>query len=343
MGFTPWPFDATPEAIDATWSALHADGDIVSQHIEEGVPWPEAASGAPFPAGLEALLADRKRRANGARQLVSLNPLDLSRTHLAALRTDKINAPLTPPWSGYAIDDPAVIAAYLAYVKRVADALQPAYIQTGIEVNLLRRDGDPAAWPRFVRLQCAVYEGLKAARYTQPVSVSFVSTPLYQPEKYDKNPNVAAQIAALRDVEPCVDLVAWSVYPFVSGLLAESLPDDYFASFLELTNKPQAVSESGYPAERWSLPDGPTWNGTPEKQRRFMDLLLGAAERRALRYVVWFTTRDYDALWAKPTTEGGLGKDNLSLVWRDTGLLDASGAARPALSRWRDAFSRRLE
>lgn len=343
MGFTPWPFDATPAAIDATWSAVHANGDLVSQHLEEGVPWPEAASGAPFPPALEALLADRKRRANGARQLLALNPLDLSRTRLAALRTEKINAPLTAPWSGYALDDPAVIAAYLAYVKRVADALEPAYIQTGVEVNLLRRDVDAAAWARLVRLQCAVYQGLKAARYTQPISVSFVSTPFYKPEKYDKNPDVAGQIAALRDIEPCVDMIAWSVYPFVSGLLAESIPDDYFASFLDLTTKPQAISESGYPAESWSLPGGPTWSGTPEKQRRFTDLLLGAAASHALRFVIWFTTRDYDALWARPPAEGGLGKDSLSLVWRDTGLLDASGAARPALARWRDAFSLRRE
>ncbi len=339
MGFTPWPFDATSAAIDETWSALHASGDLVSQHLEEGVPWPEAASGAPFPASFEALLADRKKRANGARQLLSLNALDLSRTRLAGLRTDAINAPLTPPWSGYALDDPAVIAAYLAYVRRVTDALGPAYIQTGIEVNLLRRDADAAAWAQLVRLQCAIYGGLKDAGYTQPISVSFVSTPFYQPEKYDKQADLAGQRAALKDIEPCVDLVAWSVYPFVSGLLADSIPDDYFASFLDLTDKPQAISESGYPAEVWSLPGGPTWTGTPEKQRHFADLLLGEASSRELRYVVWFAVRDYDALWEKPVSAGGLGQDNVSIVWRDTGLLDASGVKRAAWSRWQEAFS----
>lgn len=70
MGFTSWPYDATTEAVDWTWSTLRAEGDVVSQHIEEGVPWPEAASGAPFPATFDALLADRKKRAAGAKQQI---------------------------------------------------------------------------------------------------------------------------------------------------------------------------------------------------------------------------------------------------------------------------------
>lgn len=339
MGFTPWPYDATLEAIDWTWSTLRADGDVVSQHIEEGVPWPEAASGAPFPASFDALLADRKKRAAGAKQLLSLNPLDLSRTKLAGRRTDQLNAPLEPPWSGYAIDDPAVLTAYLAYVKRVADILEPTYIQTGIEVNLLRRETDAATWARYVKLQCAVYQGLKSAGYAQPISVSLVSTPFYQPEKYDTKPDLPAQIQALHDLEPCVDVVAWSVYPFMSGLLADAIPDDYFASFMDLTSKPMAVSESGYPAETWSLPNGPTWKGTPEKQRAFADRLLSEAASRRLRFVVWFPLRDYDALWSKPTSMGGLGQDGVSIVWRDSGMYDAGGSPRAALARWRDAFS----
>lgn len=339
MGFTPWPYDATNEAIDWTWSTLRADGDVVSQHIEEGVPWAEAASGAAFPPSFEALLEDRKKRAAGARQLLSLNPLDLSRTHLAGRRTDQLNAPLEPPWSGYALDDPAVVAAYLAYVRRVADLFEPTYLQTGIEVNLLRRDTDAATWTQYVHLQCAVYAGLKAAGYTQPISVSFVSTPFYQPEKYDTKPNLPAQIQAVHDLEPCVDVVAWSVYPFMSGLLADSVPDDYFASFLDLPSKPMAISESGYPAETWSLPNGPTWNGTPEKQRAFVDRMLHEASARNLRFVVWFPLRDYDALWSKPVSMGGLGQDNVSIVWRDSGLYDAAGTPRAALARWRESFS----
>ncbi|MFO0611481.1 MAG: hypothetical protein U0414_02750 [Polyangiaceae bacterium] len=339
MGFTPWPYDATVEAIDWTWSTLRADGDLVSQHIEEGVPWIEAASGAPFPASFEALIADRKKRAAGMKQLLSVNALDLSRTHLAGLRTDQLNAPLPPPWNAYALDDPAVISAYLAYVRRMIDRLEPTYVQTGIEVNLLRRDGDAEAWAAFVRLQCSVYKGLKAAGYAQPISVSLVSTPFYKPELYDKNPNLVAHRAALKDLEPCVDLVAWSVYPFMSGLLANDVPDDYFPSFLGLTSKPQGISESGFPAETWSLPNGPTWESTPEKQRRFADQLLRAAAERHLAFVVWFPLRDYDALWSKPTSAGGLGQDAVSIVWRDSGLYDPAGLKRAAGARWSEAFS----
>jgi hypothetical protein len=50
-----------------------------------------------------------------------------------------------------------------------------------------------------------------------------------------------------------------------------------------------------------------------------------------MRFVAWFTVRDYDQLWA-----GALAQDPIALIWRDTGLFDESGAAREALTTWRD-------
>ena len=338
MGFTPWPWDATLAAVDWTWDHLASDGDLVSQHIEEGVPWPEAASGAPFPQSYLDQIADRKAHAAGKRQLLSLNALDISRTHLAPFRTEQPNTPLTAPWSDYALDDPEVEGAYLSYVQRMVDLLEPDFVQTGIEVNLLRRDTDAATWATLVSLQCHVYQGLKALGYTQPISVSLVSTAFYHPELYDQSPDLDAQLAALHDLEPCVDLVAWSVYPYISGLLADSMPDDYFGTILALTTKPQGISESGYLAQQWSLPNVATWNGTPEKQRHFVDVMLSAASAHDLRFVVWFAIRDYDQLWERPTSEGGLGSDSLSLIWRDTGLYDEAGAPRVAWDEWSAAF-----
>jgi hypothetical protein len=61
MGFSPWPWDATLEAVDWTYQTIMTNGDIVSHHIEEGVPWPEALTGSAVPAAYSAL-ADRVAR-----------------------------------------------------------------------------------------------------------------------------------------------------------------------------------------------------------------------------------------------------------------------------------------
>jgi hypothetical protein len=158
MGFSPWPWDATQAAVDWTWQQLLLDGDLVSQHLEEGVPWKEAESGAPFPPDYQSSLNDGKARAGAKAMLLSVNPLDVGRKHLAPYRGAQPNTPLSAPWDGYALDDIHVKNAYLAYVKRMADFFSPAFLQTGIEVNLLRSNTDVATWAQLVALQCHVYQ-----------------------------------------------------------------------------------------------------------------------------------------------------------------------------------------
>jgi len=122
----------------------------------------------------------------------------------------------------------------------------------------------------------------------------------------------------------------------MSALLCDSFPDDYFDQLFAFTSKPVAITESSYPAQTWSTLSGPplTFTGTPEKQDRFLRLMLDACGRRGARFVIWFSVRDYDQLWA-----GVLASDPTALIWRDTGLYDESGVARPARSTWIGALS----
>ncbi|MBL0729610.1 hypothetical protein [Piscinibacter sp. HJYY11] len=341
LGFSPWPYDSTQSAVDWTWGAIRSDGDIISQHLEEGVPWPEALTGAPFPASFAQMLVDRRNRANGQRILVQINPLNLGRDGLADLRTQNvINAALPAPWSSYAFNHPDVLAAYRNFALRVADALAPDVLQIGIEVNELRRK-QPTLWNQYVELHCSTYNAIKMARPSLTVTVSILAPALF-PE-YSAEYNLADQQAALDDLAPCTDQAAFSVHPFISGLLADSLPNSYFDTLFNrlpptLRGKPKAISETSYPAQVWSMSvNGTTltWHGSPTKQQQYVGLMLDAAQRHQLRYVIWYSVRDYDALW-----EGALGRDQLSLLWRDTGLYDEAGAARDALVLWREALAR---
>jgi hypothetical protein len=79
-----------------------------------------------------------------------------------------------------------------------------------------------------------------------------------------------------------------------------------------------------------------TLQGTPEKQAAYLRTLLSLADRRRFRFVVLFIHRDYDALWdaIKATAP------ELFMAWRDCGLIDEQGRARPAFLVWRDYFAR---
>ena len=148
MGFNPWPYDATVEAIDWTYKAINEKGDVVSHHIEEGVPWPEAAADKPFAADYVTSLDDRlKKTAPGKKILLSLNPINPGRNGLAAYRGSAINMPLPAPWDKAGLDSPEVRAAWLKYVRRMIDLFKPDWLAIGIEVNLLARNA-PALWPK---------------------------------------------------------------------------------------------------------------------------------------------------------------------------------------------------
>ena len=340
MGFSPWPWDATPAAVEETWATVRAEGDLVSHHLEEGVPWPQAAAGvgSPWPSSYQALIDTHRTQGAGRRRLLQINALGIGRDALAALRSEQINQPLPAPWSTAALDSAAVKAAYANYALRMAQELAPDVMLSGIEVNLLI-EKNPALWPAFVALQCHVYQALKAVHPSMPVGVSLFALALL-PERSGEY-DLAQQQQALAALAPCVDIVAWSVYPYMSSLLADSLPADFFSRFVgrlpaALQGKPMGISESGYPAQPWSRA-GLTWNGTPARQREMLALMLDEAERLNMRFVAWFTVRDYDQLWA-----GALGGDDISLIWRDTGLIDETGRAREALTLWRERRARPL-
>lgn len=331
LGFSPWPFDATVAARDWTFDTIGAEGDLVSYHLEEGVPWIEMKAGQPLPALYLADLQDRlARKPAGQRVLVQINAMDTGRSGLARQWN---NVPLAAPWNGYAFDHADVKAAYLAYALKMVDLFHPDVLCIGVEVNLLLRNA-PAKWPAYVALHNHVSAELRKVHPTLPITSSFFCVPYFP--QWSSGDTLAVQQAGLADLEPALDIVSWSLHPFMSALLCDSFPDDYFDLLFANTSKPVAITESSYPAQTWSTLTPPilTFTGTPAKQDRFLRLMLEAADRHRARFVVWFAVRDYDQLWA-----GALGSSPEALVWRDTGLYDETGAARAALSTWRAARS----
>ena len=104
----------------------------------------------------------------------------------------------------------------------------------------------------------------------------------------------------------------------------------------EFTDKPLAITETGFPAEDIILK---TYNveisGTPEKQTIYFETLLDRASQDNYLFVIAFLHRDYDALWEKIKNM----VPEAFIVWKDCGLVDESGVERPALDVWKRYFS----
>lgn len=330
MGFSPWPYDNTTQAVDWVYSEVTTEGDIISHHLEEGVPWPEAYADTSFSQSyIDEIQSRLQRKVNGQKTLLQINPLNVNRDGMALYRGDSINMSLPAGWTNLNLDDAKVKTAYLNYAKRMVDYFNPDYMLLGVEANLLIRN-NPNLWPHYIELQKYVYTELKTLYPSLELSVSVFCVP-YFPE-WSSVDDLQAQLNGLNDLTPYVDFLSFSVHPFMSGLLAESFPDDYFQRLFAITSKPIAIAESSYPAQFWQTTTPPilSFNGTPEKQDNFLSLMLSESQKVRAKFVIWFTIRDYDALWIH-----ALNQDPSALPWRDTGLYDEAGVERKTFSTWR--------
>lgn len=337
LGATPFPYDLTVEAVDWVYDHLVTDGDLYAFHTTEGVPWVEAYAGEIYGASVLAKWGEEAGSVAPDHVVyLALTPLDDGRKAIAPYWGADDHQPLPSPWDGLPFDAPEVKQAYLRFCEDAIQFYQPDYLAIGIEVNLLATN-DPAAWPAFVSLHRSTYEALKANHPDLPVFATFTGMDLL-PGATDADP--AAQAAALADLLPYSDLLAFSFYPYMSAYLTGPLPDDLWSRLGALAGgKPVAVAESGYPAESFTLTNPPlTFDGTPEKQDAFIRAMLEAAESQKMPFVVDFVLRDYDALWSKLFTPGTPEAD-VGLLWKDTGLYDGEGNARPALTTWKGALA----
>lgn len=330
MGFSPWPYDLSLDAVKWTDKAIKDHGDIIEQHFEEGVPWPEAFANRPYQSGMEEEINNRVRRMGNCRRVVSISPINTTRTGLALYRGQKFNMPLPPLWRNKRFNDPAVKTAYLQYVERIIETMRPDYLVIGVEVNLLQRCAD-SSWQDYLELHRHIYEAVKSRHPLLPVMASVVCTSYFAGLEREDNP--ALQRQELKKLLPYVDIIGFSVHPFMSAWTAEKVPDcAFFKELFSLAgDKPFAITESSYPAQRWVLTLGHVkvpFNGTQEKQAAFLKSMLDSSLRARPAFVSWFSIRDYDQLWSR------LKEDPAIIAWRDTGLFDENGKPRKALALW---------
>jgi hypothetical protein len=128
---------------------------------------------------------------------------------------------------------------------------------------------------------------------------------------------------------PFTDLIAVSSYPFAAPRPDPgTIPPDWFSGLAGLApQKPFAVSETAWPAEDVEAPYPVTIAATPETQRAYAARLLSDADALQARFVCWFFTRDYDEFWVTYIQQ--IPEASLLRLWKDTGMYDGAGEARP--------------
>ncbi|VAX17372.1 hypothetical protein MNBD_NITROSPINAE02-1540 [hydrothermal vent metagenome] len=332
LGFTDFPHALTSAAGAAAFSVIERDGDMAAMHFDDGVPWQKALDGSPYPQKyLDELNGKAAAIPPGHLTYLAVTPVSFSRDRLAENRGAAGSEPLPPPWNGRSFDHPQVIEAFINHCEKMISIYSPRFFAYAIEPNMLI-DLAPASWDGFVTLAQSVYTSLKTNHPNLPIFLSLQADWFYKNQK--------GQRAGIAKILPFTDFIALSGYPFADQADPNSLATDYFSQLANLApEKPFAIAETAWPAENITTPYPVVIPASDATQKAYMELLMTNSDNLSASFVVWFFTRDFDDFWESDLQYNPVAPT--IRLWKDTGLYDGRGNARPALAVWRKYLGRK--
>jgi hypothetical protein len=342
FGFTPFPYDATAQAVARTQEILREGATIHAIHMDDGIPWEELLEGRALPKRVQKEWDDLARAVPPGRPVyLGLAPLAKDRKSLAQGKGEKDFLAL--PWSLKlaALDDDKVKSAYLEYARRAVVHFKPAYLNLGIEAGELA-SRDPKRWPQFEALYRHVAGALKRDFPQLKIGISFGLQGLRKPE-------TAQRVRALVEAS---DYIGLSFYPHASpfgerfgepalgeGAQAWREPLEWVRAF---TKKPIAICETGYLSNTVAVKSfNLQLKGDIDLQTQYVRELAQFAERDDYLFVVWFLAVDYDRLFER--MGGATAANDVNLLWRNIGLWTGDVKPKPAWEEWKRAVAGRSE
>lgn len=342
MGFTPWPYAATVNAVNDTYTKINTNGDIVAHHLDSGIPWQEALDGVAYPIKVEEEIAARVNNTQAGKKVyLAISPLNTARNAMADYWNNSGSGqPLPSPWNGYSFTSTQVQTAYINFATDLITRFQPEYFNFGIEASeliLYDANNGTTQYANYLTFVDVVSTSLKASF---PNLKLMVSVGL----KYPGTPEAQTLATYLPTLINYVDVVGASVYPYVFFGHANAgnpanLPNNWLSQLQTIAgSKPVAVAETGWIAERLLIPSlSVDVAATPANQDAYVQALFSEAQALNAEFIVWFSIVDFDDLWTN-----ALGQDPVAQIWRDTGLYDGTVTARPALTTWQNQLAQPL-
>jgi len=315
-GFVPFPASPDGESVADVFEFVATEGDLIAIHSDDGIPWQGLIGDGDLPTALVDEMAALRAFADSNPQLgvyVATAITDQDRSGIPG--TWRAGGP-PPELAGRTFDDPEVRQGIKAWVKFLAERLEPDYFNLAVEMNMYAT-ARPEDYPNLVSLYRELYAEMKA---DYPDTVFFAS---FQMELAD--PGAAA------DLVDSLDLIGISSYPYING---GGIPaGDYFDAMADL-GLPVAIAETGFPAAPM-----PTLGGdrtySPEDQAAYVEWLGQRASSLDLQFVTWFFPSDITGMIDPLPSEAQAP----ARLFEFLGLRTADGTPRPALDVWRSLVS----
>ena len=338
LGFTPWPYDETIEAVNFVYSEIVSRGDIIAHHVDGGIPWQEALDQTAYPAAVEEELSTRVTNTPSDKLIyLTVSPFNGARDSVAGYWNDSgTQQALSAPWDSRDFDSPEVIEAYINFSTNLIDRFDPHYFNLALEASELAIN-DAARFNKFVTFAQQVSTSLRADYPNLKLMLSVAM-------KSPGSSGAGIINTQMPRIVEYVDVVGISIYPYVffdhdNKGDPSNLPLNWLSQIKAISaGKPLAITETGWIAERLEIPNFTVDVASNESnQNAYLQILFDEAKSLELQFIIWFSIVDYDALW-----NGVLGQDDIARIWRDTGLYDENLIPRLALTRWQQQLEIKL-
>ncbi len=324
MGFSTWSFGPNEADKITTMDFIAQNADVYCEQIDNKIPWNALINNTAYPQEFIDEINFRVQQRLNSELFLAVDLLNSDRSEILEDYNGSI------PQYTHLYDD-AIKNAFVKHIKWLVTQFSPDYLIITQEANELYIK-DQNKWNEFKVLIEDVKSEIKLVYPNLPISVSITLHNLLNPEDVS---DVAAYHNEVHALIESMDFAAVSFYPFFKGMHTKTEFQTAFDFINDFTNKPIAFVETCHLAENLEIE---SYNLEIQsdvcEQNRYLEVLLENAQSNNYWFVIWWSHRDFDALWETfPETDKDLGK-----LWRDTGILDETGENRPAYTTWSDVF-----
>lgn len=158
--------------------------------------------------------------------------------------------------------------AYRNTVLAVVKMYRPEYLAIGVEVNSLHARVSPEVFSDFAAFYRETYDAIKEINPSTKVFTIF-QLELMKGESRLSGLELAPQWELIDLFEDKLDLVGFTVYPFLEYDSVSEIPPDYYTEISKYTDQPIVFTEMGWPTNSAIAP------GDEQEQVQF---LLGLLE-----------------------------------------------------------------
>jgi hypothetical protein len=135
---------------------------------------------------------------------------------------------------------------YRDIILNILDLYSPEYLAIGVEVNSLIYKVSKQAFDNFVSFYLESYDIIKE-NYPSTKVFTIFQLEMMKGKAYLMGLELEPHWEVIQQFQDKLDLIGFTVYPFLEYESVNEIPQDYYQEILEYTNKPIAFTEMGWP------------------------------------------------------------------------------------------------